>query len=76
MNTHRNLYQQVAALLKPTETWRQDTTDRDLWHHASGVIVNSAALDQREPYYTIIRVGAADSAYGQEQPDLNLQPLG
>lgn len=45
--------------LKPVETWRQDDSDPDLWHHASGIIVNTAALEERTFYYRVIRVPAA-----------------
>ena len=38
------------------EIWRQDVTNFDLWHGAKGVIVNTAALDERESYFDIFRV--------------------
>jgi len=37
------------------ETWIQDPEDSDLWHGEHGVIVNTAALEMRKAFYTIIR---------------------
>ena len=45
---------------KPTEVWRQDADEPDLWHGDSGVIVNSAALREREAYFDLTRVSATD----------------
>ncbi|UCH25420.1 MAG: hypothetical protein JSV66_16040 [Trueperaceae bacterium] len=44
--------------LRPLELWKQDATDTDLWHHPAGLIVNTAALDQREDYFNIVRIHA------------------
>lgn len=38
-----------------TETWIQDAEDPNLWHGEHGVIVNSAALEMRKAFYTIIK---------------------
>ena len=40
------------------ETWFQDSEDVDLWHGPHGVIVNSAALEMRQAFYTIIKEAA------------------
>lgn len=42
--------------LKASEVWYQDSEDRDYWHGQHGVMVNTAALTEREFYYQIIRV--------------------
>ena len=42
--------------LRPLETWHQDPADADLWHGAAGVILNSAALQERESYFEVVRV--------------------
>lgn len=42
--------------LKATEVWYQDVEDRDLWFGEHGVMVNTAALAEREFYYEVIRV--------------------
>ena len=39
-----------------TEIWTQDIQDPDLWHGNYGVMVNTAALDEREVYFDITRV--------------------
>jgi hypothetical protein len=57
-------------MLKEREIWYQDPVDNDLWHHESGLIVNTAALEERQAYYTIIRhraqhVPAASSSVSQ-----------
>ena len=41
---------------KPIETWRRDTLEPDLWHAADGVIVNTAALVEREFYVDVVRL--------------------
>ena len=42
--------------LKPTEVWHQDSHDADLWHGPHGVILNAAALEEREFYFDVICV--------------------
>jgi hypothetical protein len=42
--------------LKNTEVWYQDPEDSNLWHGTHGVIVNTAALIEREFFYNIERV--------------------
>jgi hypothetical protein len=42
--------------LKATEVWYQDVEDNDLWFGEHGVMVNTAALNEREFYYDVIRV--------------------
>jgi hypothetical protein len=44
--------------LKNTEVWYQDPEDGNLWHGTHGVIVNTAALVEREFFYNIERVAA------------------
>ncbi len=63
----------AAVALKPVETWRQLPGDPDLWHHHNGVIVNSAALAEREYFYTVIRIGLTESMVGREQHILNFK---
>ncbi len=44
--------------LKASEVWYQDPEESDYWHGEHGVIVNTAALNEREFYYDIIRITA------------------
>ena len=46
----------TLSTLKPTEHWRQDPVNPDLWHGASGVIVNGAALAARTFYFEVVRL--------------------
>jgi hypothetical protein len=41
---------------KVSEVWYQDTENGDMWHGKHGVIVNTAALNEREFYFDIIRI--------------------
>lgn len=41
---------------RPLEVWRQDPQDDDLWHGDNGVIVNGAALRQREAFFDVVRL--------------------
>jgi hypothetical protein len=41
---------------KTSEVWYQDRDDADMWHGKHGVIINTAALNEREFYYDIIRI--------------------
>ena len=42
--------------LKDSEVWYQDREDRDYWHGEHGLIVNTAALNERDFYYAIVRI--------------------
>ena len=37
-----------------TEIWTQDSEDENLWHGPAGVIVNTAALEERRAFYQIL----------------------
>lgn len=41
-----------------SEVWYQDTQDRDLWSNENGLLVNTAALNEREVYFDVTRVDA------------------
>lgn len=41
---------------KPIETWRRDALEPDLWYASNGVIVNTAALIEREFYVDVVRL--------------------
>lgn len=41
-----------------TEIWTQDTENPDLWHGNYGVMINTAALNEREAYFDVIRISA------------------
>jgi hypothetical protein len=40
---------------KTSEVWYQDPENTDFWHGKHRVIVNTAALNEREFYFDIIR---------------------
>jgi hypothetical protein len=40
------------------EVWTQDPEETDLWHGPHGVIVNTAALEERKSFFSIITRGA------------------
>ena len=40
------------------EVWYQDTENHDLWSNDGGLLVNTAALDEREAYFDVTRVDA------------------
>jgi hypothetical protein len=42
--------------LKSSEVWQQSLENPDFWHGPNGVIINTAALNEREFYYNLIRV--------------------
>ena len=46
----------TATPLKPAEVWQQDPSDADFWHGPNGIIVNTAALKEREFYVDIVYV--------------------
>ncbi len=45
---------------KPIEVWQQDSQQQDLWLFTNGIMVNSAALKERESYFDIIRIHNQD----------------
>ena len=49
----------LSSLVKPLECWQQDPDAPDLWHGDEGVIVNTAALEERAFYFEIVRVHTA-----------------
>lgn len=42
------------SVLSKTELWRRDAKDSDLWHGEKGLILNTAALQERKAYYNIV----------------------
>ena len=46
----------MKQVLKTSEVWYQDAFDNDLWHNDKGLMVNTAALDEREAFFEVIRV--------------------
>ena len=46
-------YKQVY---KVGEVWYQDGLEPDLWHHDKGLMINTAALDEREAFFEVTRV--------------------
>ncbi len=54
---HITLDASKANQTKNAELWYQDPEDSNLWHGKHGVIINTAALNEREFYYSVIRVG-------------------
>ncbi len=41
-------------VLSTTELWRRDAKDLDLWHGENGLILNTAALEERKAYYNVV----------------------
>lgn len=46
----------TEQFLKHTEVWQQNPESPDFWHGPNGVIINTAALNEREFYYNVIRI--------------------
>lgn len=52
---------------KVSEVWYQDTLKPDLWHNDKGLLVNTAALNEREAFFEVTRVALSpvlDTATG------------
>ncbi|MEZ4607181.1 MAG: hypothetical protein R2865_10395 [Deinococcales bacterium] len=47
-------FHQADEIICTTEIWRRDSVDHDLWHGDHGLIINSAALEERKDYYNIV----------------------
>lgn len=41
-------------LLKTTEIWQRDNVDANLWHGEQGLIINTAALEERKFFFDVI----------------------
>ena len=52
------------------EIWYQDQEETDLWHHNSGLMVNTQALTDREAYYQIIRIQEQEAQFDFDQLDM------
>lgn len=50
----------TKAGYKEIEIWRQDTQNQDLWHGENGVMLNTAALKERQPYFDIVKIPTAE----------------
>ena len=46
---------------KASEIWYQDLEDTHLWRGKHGILLNTAALNEREFYYTVIRIASQPS---------------
>jgi len=42
------------SVLSKTELWRRDAKDLALWHGEHGLILNTAALEERRAYYNVV----------------------
>ncbi len=47
---------------RPTEQWRQLPGEPDLWQGDHGVLINTAALREREAFFEVTRVAAVGSS--------------
>ena len=56
----------IEQHFKTSEVWYQDTVNSDMWHGKHGVIINTAALNEREFYYDIIRI-TQQASYSKER---------
>ena len=63
--------QQQLAALKPVETWRQHPAEPGLWIGEQGLLVNTAALVERERYYNVVRVPAGDRPAQDLGPEIS-----
>ena len=43
------------TITKPHETWHQFSSQPELWETDSGLIINTAALEEREAYFEVTR---------------------
>ena len=53
-----NDMKKTEQTLKHSEVWQQNIEHLDFWHGPNGVIINTAALNEREFYYNVIRITA------------------
>ena len=51
----------LLEALKPVEVWRRIDDESDLWHNESGIIVNTAALDERGRFFRVVRLGVDEA---------------
>lgn len=49
------------------ETWHQDPFDPDCWFGENGLLINTAALDERSVFFEVVRV--------LSQPTLSAEPV-
>ena len=61
-NVHKShVAPNLLEALKPAEIWRQDESDPEMWHHASGIIVNTPALEERARFFRVIRLRVGEA---------------
>lgn len=61
MNLNAHYALDATHYPKPTEAWYQ--VEEDLWRGAKDVMLNTAALNEREAYFDIIRVTNGGQIY-------------
>ena len=66
----RTSKEQLDAL-KPNESWRQHPAEPDLWIGDNGLLVNTAALAEREHYYHVTRIRAGDRPARRTGPEIS-----
>ena len=52
----------MKQVYKVSEIWYQDALESDLWHNDKGLIVNTAALNERETFFEVTRVALNPAA--------------
>ena len=69
-SNHKSLERMQMINPLDKEIWYQDQEETDLWHHNSGLLINTQALRDREAYYQIIRIQEKESQFDFDQLDL------
>lgn len=55
----------MSERTRTIEIWRQDPENPDLWHGAHGVIINTAALEERKAYFDIVKLQHCPAEAGE-----------
>lgn len=68
MNDQPN--RELLQALKPAEIWFRHPVESDLWIGENGVLINSAALIERETYYDVARLPAGERPASSLAPEI------
>lgn len=62
------LRQQSKQKVHKSEYWQQDSIDPNLWHGPHGVMINTAALHERQAYFSVVLIKRCDFVAPLYQP--------
>lgn len=58
------------------EVWHQDSVETSLWMGENGLLLNTAALEERTFYFEVVRIPAQTLSTSGHEPEGKHTPIG